>query len=145
MHTLTRRTMCNFLAFPYVFPKRIQSGSHMNGDTDEFLPSNINKSEQFFESKTHFVRHTWTHLRFGVNTHKSSNTHASCLINALHHKTFLCFHTALIMPSFHMWDQGLTSLPSHFRSSLLTEWICSPFSKDPPSQALVWSYLDKFP
>lgn len=48
VHTLTRRTMCNFLALPYVFPKRIQSGSHMNGDTDEFLPSNINKSEQFF-------------------------------------------------------------------------------------------------
>lgn len=100
------RTMCNFLAFPYVFPKRIQSGSHMNGDTDEFLPSNINKSEQFFEFETHFVRHSWTHLRFGVNIHKSSNTHASCLINALHYKTVLCFHTALFRPSFHIWDQA---------------------------------------
>lgn len=119
------------------FPKGYKVGHTWMETQMNFYHQILTSPSNFFESETHFVRHSWTHLRFGVNTHKSSNTHTSCLINALHQKTLLYFHITVFIPSFHIraW---------HLFQHLSVTWICSPFSKDHPTRPLVWNCLDKF-
>lgn len=119
----------------------------MTLDTDGFLSPNINKSEQsFLNTKLILLgicEKVWG-SEFTPNS--SSNVHASCLITTLHHKTLSCFHTILFNPSFYIWEQDLTSLPSHLISFIFK--LSGPALRSPETtqaDLLVLSSLDTFP
>lgn len=97
------------------FPKGYKVGHTWMETQMNFYHQILTSLSNFFESETHFVRHSWTHLRLGVNTHKSSNTHASCLF-LLSTKKHFCACTQL--SSFHLFHLTLDPLCKVSESAL---------------------------
>lgn len=93
VHTLMRRTTYNFLALSYVYSPKVYK---VNLDMDGFLPSNINKSEQFYFN-TKLISLGICEQVWGseLTPNNGSNAHVSLLITTLHHKTLMLPHNSL--------------------------------------------------